>query len=89
MRELERNQKALVENVQAEIDRLGIEVDGHGWRAKAFLYCVEVRCPQTGWRVPLLPSRVVSKGYRVIVKLVPDRTAEALRHRHPLRRERR
>ena len=69
---LKRHQKTLVENVQAEIDRLGIEVDGRGWQARVFLYCVEVRCPQTGWRVPLLPSRVVSKGYRVIAELVPD-----------------
>jgi putative DNA methylase len=69
---LERDQKALVEKVQAEIDRLGIETDGQGWRAKVFLYCVEVRCPQTGWMVPLLPTLVVSKGYKVIAELVPD-----------------
>ena len=69
---LKRDQNALAENLQAKIDRLGIEADGRGWRAKVFLYCVEVRCPQTGWRVPLLPSRVVSKGYRVIAELVPD-----------------
>jgi putative DNA methylase len=69
---LERDQHALVEKVQAEIDRLGIETDGQGWRAKVFLYCVEARCPQTGWMVPLLPTRVVSKGYKVIAELVPD-----------------
>ena len=23
---------------------------------RSFLYCVEVRCPQTGWMVPLLPT---------------------------------
>ena len=65
-------QNALAQNVQAEIDRLGIESDGRGWRAKAFLYCVEVRCPQTGWLVPLLPSRVISKPYRVTAELVPE-----------------
>jgi len=69
---LARDQQALVDKVQAEIDRLGVETDGAGWRAKVFLYCVEVRCPQTGWRVPLLPTRVVSKGYKVIAELVPD-----------------
>ena len=69
---LELDQKALVERVEAEIDRLKIETDGQGWRAKVFLYCIEVDCPQTGWRVPLLPSRVVSKGYRVVARLVPD-----------------
>ena len=68
---LKRDQTALVENVQSEIDRLGIEADGRGWQAKVFLYCVEVRCPQTGWLVPLLPSLVISKSYRVIAELVP------------------
>jgi len=69
---LARDQRKLVEQVQGEIDRLGVETDGAGWRAKVFLYCVEVRCPQTGWMVPLLPALVVSKGYRVIAELVPD-----------------
>ncbi|OIQ55877.1 hypothetical protein MOTE_23770 [Moorella thermoacetica] len=69
---LAKAQKELVEKVQAEIDRLGVETDGQGWRAKVFLYCVEVRCPQTGWKVPLLPTRVISKGYKVIAELVPD-----------------
>jgi putative DNA methylase len=69
---LERDQQALVEKVQAEIDRLRVEIDGAGWRAKVFLYCVEARCPQTGWMVPLLPTLVLSKGYRVIAELVPD-----------------
>ena len=68
----ERDRKTIVGKVKTEIDRLGIETDGCGWRAKVFLYCVEVQCPQTGWRVPLLPSRVVSKGHRVIAELVPD-----------------
>ena len=58
--------------MQAEFNDLGIEADGNGWQAKVYLYCVEVRCPQSGWRVPLLPSRVVSKKYRVIAELVPD-----------------
>ena len=65
---------ALVEKVQAEFNELGIDADGNGWQAKVFLYCVEVRCPQSGWRVPLLPSRVISKSYRVIAELVPDPT---------------
>ena len=65
-------QQALAEKVQAEIDQLSIEIDGTGWQAKVYLYCVEVRCPQTGWMVPLLPSRVISKGYGVVAKLAPD-----------------
>jgi putative DNA methylase len=69
---LEREQKALVSAVEAEIDRLGIETDGKGWRAKVFLYCVEVTCPNTGWRVPMLPTRVISTSRKAIVELMPD-----------------
>ncbi len=70
--DLERQQQELVAQVQAEIDKLGIETDGHGWRAKAFLYCLEARCPQTGWMVPLIPSLIISRGKHAIVELVPD-----------------
>jgi putative DNA methylase len=69
---LEREQRELVAAVEAEIDRLGIETDGKGWRAKVFLYCVEVVCPNTGWRVPMLPTRVISTSRKAIVELVPD-----------------
>jgi putative DNA methylase len=70
--QLEKDQKELVTKVQAEIDRLDVETDGKGWRGKAYLYCVEVRCPQTGWLVPLLPTLVVSMTRKVIARLVPD-----------------
>lgn len=71
-----KDQQTLVHQVEAEIDQLGIETDGEGWRAKVFLYCVEARCPQSGWLVPLLPSRVISKGHRTIVDLLPEATAK-------------
>lgn len=70
---LAKKQAALVTRVQAALDKLGVETDGRGWRAKVFLYCVEARCPQTGWMVPLLPSLIISKGYKVVAELVPDR----------------
>ena len=70
--ELSQEQHQLADWVHSEIDRLKIETDGNGWYAKVYLYCVEVRCPQTGWMVPLLPSLIVSKGYRVIAELIPD-----------------
>jgi len=70
--ELEREQQELVDAVHAEIDRLCVECDGDGWRAKAFLYCVEARCPQSGWMVPLLPTLVISKAESTIAELIPD-----------------
>ena len=66
------DQAALFARVRDDIDKLAIETDGKGWHAKAFLYCLEVRCPTTGWLVPLLPSRVISGGHRAYVELLPD-----------------
>jgi putative DNA methylase len=71
-KQLAEDQKQLVDKVQVEIDRLGVEKDGNGWRAKVFLYCVEVLCPQTGWMVPLIPSLIISTSRKVVAKLVPD-----------------
>ncbi len=70
--EIEQAQKQLAEQVQKESDALGVETDGTGWRVKAFLYCVEVICPESGWRVPLIPTCIISKGYKVIAELIPD-----------------
>ena len=70
--QLSRDQQALVKRVQSEIDSLGVETDGRGWRLKVLLYCVEVRCPQTGWMVPLIPTLVISKREKVVARLIPD-----------------
>jgi len=70
--EIERAQREVAAAVDAEITRLGIEHDEQGNRAKAYLYCLEARCPETGWRVPLAPSWVISKTRNVIARLRPD-----------------
>ncbi len=70
--EIEKAQREVAEAVDAEITRLGIEHDAHGNRAKAYLYCLETRCPETGWRVPMSPSWVISKTRNVIARLKPD-----------------
>lgn len=64
-------QKKLAEQVQLKIDKLEVETDGDGWSAKAFLYCVEVVCPESGWSVPVLPTLVVSASKNVVVELIP------------------
>ncbi|MGK5094760.1 DUF1156 domain-containing protein [Deltaproteobacteria bacterium TL4] len=53
-------------------DLLGIETDGTGWLPKAFLYCTEAICPETGWKVPLMPSFIVSEDHKAVVELNPD-----------------
>jgi adenine-specific DNA methylase len=65
-------QRDLMAKVDAELTKLGVEHDKHGNRAKAYLYCLEVTCPHTGWKVPLAPTWVISKVRRIVGKLVPD-----------------
>ena len=65
--EIEKAQKEVAAAVDGEITRLGIEHDEHGNRAKAYLYCLETRCPKTGWMVPMAPSWVISKTRNVTV----------------------
>ena len=71
-KEIEQAQQEVSEAVDREITKLGIEYNKRGDRAKAFLYCLETRCPETGWMVPLAPSWVISKTRNVYGKLVPD-----------------
>jgi len=71
--EIERAQREVVKAVDNEITALGIEHDSHGNRAKVYLYCLETRCPETGWLVPMAPSWVISKMNNVVAKLVPER----------------
>lgn len=68
---IELEQSDLIARVKREIDALGVESDGQGWRGKVFLYCLEVTCPSSGWKVPVLSTCVVSKGKSVYAKLVP------------------
>lgn len=50
-------------------------------RAKAFLYCLETRCPRTGWLVPLLPSREIAPKPGVMAVLEPDHARQRFRIR--------
>jgi putative DNA methylase len=64
-------EKVFVE-VDKQVTEWGIEHNEQGWRADAFLYCVEVRDPESGWMVPLAPNWVVSEANRAIARLKPD-----------------
>lgn len=46
---------------------------GRRWRADAFLYCAEATCPECGWRVPLVPTWVVSDKFNGVVRLIPNK----------------
>jgi putative DNA methylase len=74
--EIEAGQAEVAAKVDAEITALGIEHDAEGNRAKAYLYCMETRCPKTGWLVPMAPSWVISRSRGVVARLVPDHAAK-------------
>jgi putative DNA methylase len=65
-------QRCVAAAVETEIALLGIERNVRGDRAKAYLYCVEVVDPQTGWRVPMANSWIISTDRRCAARLVPD-----------------
>jgi len=69
----------LAREIEAEVDALGIERDRAGNRAKAYLYCIEARCPQTGWMVPLSPSWIISRSKRIIAVLIAERSRKRYR----------
>lgn len=73
---IEAAQKEVAASVDAEITALGIEHNTRGDRAKVYLYCLETRCPQTGYLVPMLPSLIVSTDHRTVVSLSPDHSAK-------------
>ncbi len=61
------------EKVYTEVDKIitewGIEHNSKGWRADAYLYCNETRCPECGWLVPLAPSWVIGEKTKTIALL--------------------
>ena len=70
--EMESERKAVQGRIEKEIASLGIEQDAEGNWAKHYLYCLETRCPETGWMIPLsLTWEIYPKG-GVIARLVPD-----------------
>ncbi len=74
--EIEKAQREAAQAVAQEIAELGIEHDSEGNRAKAYLYCLETRCPQTGWMVPMSPTWVISTKQSTIARLIPNPAAK-------------
>lgn len=65
-------QKEVFDAVDRQITKWGIEHNKNGWRADAYLYCVEVDCPECGWRVPLAPSWIIGQKTHTIAELNPN-----------------
>ena len=65
-------QQQVYDAVDRQITKWGIEHNEEGWRADAYLYCNEARCPECGWMVPLAPSWVIGQRRLCVAKLKPD-----------------
>ncbi|UPJ73542.1 anti-phage-associated DUF1156 domain-containing protein [Bradyrhizobium sp. 187] len=72
LKSIEKSQKIVADLVENDLKDLGFEYDETGNRVKTLLYCLETRCPQTGWMVPMAPTWVISKSWKTIAVLVPD-----------------
>jgi len=65
-------QQWVYEEVDRQITEWGIEHDDQGRRADAYLWCNEVLDPETGYRVPLAATWIISQTHHVLAELVPD-----------------
>jgi adenine-specific DNA methylase len=70
--QIAQEQRIIMDAFDKKITDLGVEHDKHGNRAKAYLYCLEVKCPETGWLVPISPSWAISKMRNIVAKLKPN-----------------
>jgi len=71
-RSVQEVQQIVYDAVDRQITEWGIEHNSLGWRADAYLYCVEVTDPESGWRIPLSTTWVVSRKSNAIARLVAN-----------------
>jgi putative DNA methylase len=65
-------QKRIYDEVDAWILENGFETSEEGWRAEAYLYCVEMVVPEwDDWKIPICPSWVIAPKTKIWVELVP------------------
>ncbi len=67
-----RAQQEVYDEVDQWLLKNGLETSEEGWRAEAYLYCIEMEVPEwDGWRVPICPSWVIAPKTKTWVELVP------------------
>jgi adenine-specific DNA methylase len=69
-------QEEVYDAVGKKITQWGIEHNEKGWRADAYLYCLETECPECGTDVPLAPSWVIGKRTNTIARLELDEATD-------------
>lgn len=62
-------QQKVYDDVDNQIQELGIETNEEGDRAYSYLYCSEADCPECGYIVPLSPSWVIGKRTKTVAIL--------------------
>jgi len=68
-------QKRLYDEVDAWIIEQGIETSREGWRAEAYLYCIEMKVPEwDDWQIPICPSWIIAPKTKTWVELIPIET---------------
>jgi putative DNA methylase len=67
--QVKKAQQEVYEAVDRQVTEWGIEHNERGWRADAYLYCVEARDPQSGYMIPLAPSWVIGEKTKCIARL--------------------
>ncbi len=70
--EVRKAQEEIYKEVDRQVTEWGIEHNEENHRADAYLYCVEVEDPDTGWKVPLAPSWVIGEKTKTVAILHPD-----------------
>ncbi|TGK06542.1 DUF1156 domain-containing protein [Leptospira fletcheri] len=75
-KEVRTAQEEIYEAVDRQVTEWKIEHNKEGHRADAYLYCVEVIDPETGWKVPLAPSWVIGEKTKTVAILKPDKKAK-------------
>ncbi|TGM42337.1 DUF1156 domain-containing protein [Leptospira biflexa] len=70
-KEVKDAQETIYQAVNKQVTEWGIEHNEWGHRADAYLYCVEVVDPETGWKVPLAPSWVIGEKTKTVAILEP------------------
>ncbi|TGM85094.1 anti-phage-associated DUF1156 domain-containing protein [Leptospira bouyouniensis] len=70
-KEVKEAQETIYQAVNKQVTEWGIEHNEWGHRADAYLYCVEVVDPETGWKVPLAPSWVIGEKTKTVAILEP------------------
>lgn len=69
LEELTKFQEKVFDETCLEIDKLDIEQNDDGYTAKYYLYCNEVKCPECGYKIPMLPSLIISKKENIVARL--------------------